>query len=215
MKKMCVTVKWNHSFTESKLGPRNMVFGLTGPDSMEKCWGKVLTLPLMCLNTHLVPFRPVGGLNSKGKYKKYTFYEIQKCSLKIWKIQEVGCTVTILESRGFCWCRALWASGCVTLCNIASTGTNFQLFSAIFGLFLDYPGPKLGTPPIPKLVQIGQLGCPVPRSSLDPLWSSHLGAPCAPNHSNSHFQPYLGCFWAPWVQNWWHPQSQNWSKLAS
>ena len=179
MKKICVTVKWNHSFTESKLGPRNMVFGLTGPDSMEKCWGKVLTLPLMCLNTHLVPFRPVGGLNSKGKYKKYTFYEIQKCSLKIWKIQEVGCTVTILESRGFCWCRALWASGCVTLCNIASTGTNFQLFSAIFGLFLDYPGPKLGTPPIPKLVQIGQLGCFVTRSSLDPLWSSHLVAPCA------------------------------------
>ena len=132
MKKICVTVKWNHSFTESKLGPRNMVFGLTGPDSMEKCWGKVLTLPLMCLNTHLVPFRPVGGLNSKGKYKKYTFYEIQKCSLKIWKIQQVGCTVTILESRDFCWC------------------------------------------------------------SLDPLWSSHLGAPSAQNHSNSHIWGVFG-----------------------
>ena len=58
-------------------------FGPTDPDSMGKCRGNVLTLPLMCLDMHSVLFWPIGGPFSRGKYRKYTFYEIQKYGLKM------------------------------------------------------------------------------------------------------------------------------------
>ena len=56
------------------------------------------------------------------------------------------------------------------------------------------PGPKLGVPWIPRLVQIGQWGCPRTRSALDPHWSSCFALPEPENTSRGHLQLNLGHF---------------------
>ena len=98
-------------------------FGPTDPDSMGKCRGNVLTLPLMCLDMHSVLFWPIGGPFSRGKYEKYTFYEIQKYGLKMREILKAGCTMANFPPRAFRWYRTLWGSGHATLPNIALTSS--------------------------------------------------------------------------------------------
>ena len=97
------------------LGPTDQDLGDLG-----KCRGNIRTLPLMCLDMNLVLFWPIGGSFSKGKYKKYTFCDIQKYTLKIREIQKLGCTIANVVSRGFRGYRTLWGSGCPTLRIIAS-----------------------------------------------------------------------------------------------
>ena len=96
-------------------------FGPTDPDSMGKCRGNVLTLPLMCLDMHSVLFWPIGGPFSRGKYEKYTFYEIQKYGLKMREILKAGSTMANVAPRAFRWYRTLWGSDRATLRKIAST----------------------------------------------------------------------------------------------
>ena len=88
-------------------------FGPTDQDFMGKCRGNGYM--------HLVIFWLIGGWFSKGKYKKYTFYEKQKYGLKIQEIQKLGCTIANVVSRGFRGYRTLWGSGRPTLCNIPLT----------------------------------------------------------------------------------------------
>ena len=47
---------------------------------------------------------------------------------------------------------------------------------------------------IPKLVQLGQLGRPRTRSTLDPHWSSRFALPEPENTSRGHFQLNSGHF---------------------
>ena len=66
-------------------------------------------------------------------------------------------------------------------------------FGAIWAI-LRRPGPKLGTPRIPKLLPIGWVGRPMTRSNHDPRRSSRFGPPELSNPLFASFRSNLGHF---------------------
>ena len=70
-----------------------------------------------CLDTQLVLFWPIGSLFSKGKYEKYTFYEIRLENTR----NTNGVHYHERRVRGFRGYRTLWGSGRPTLRKIALT----------------------------------------------------------------------------------------------